>query len=256
MRQITCAALALVILMPLSLRAQWVEMPTPGLPRLANGKADLNAPVPRAADGKPDLSGVWRASTRTMRYVLQLAADLKEIPLRPEARALYDRRLAADGAGRPAERCLPHGLPLDMMFRGSPIRIVQTPSMVVMLLEIANHFRQIPTSKRELIADFQPTWYGYSSGKWEGDEFVAETTGFNDETWLDNRGLPHTDAMRLTERFKRVNVGRMDVTLTIDDPKAYTTPWNVALSYDLLPDADLFEDMCDNNKWIPRPPIK
>jgi hypothetical protein len=256
MKRTTLAALALVILIPLSLRAQWADGPTPGVPRLADGKPDLNAPAPRTADGKPDLSGVWRASTATGRYVLRLASDLSEIPLRPEARELYNKRLAAEGAGRPAERCLPHGLPLDMMFRGSPIRIVQTPSLVVMLLEIANHFRQIPTYRRELVKDFQPSWYGYSTGKWEGDEFVVETTGFNDETWLDNRGLPHSDALRLTERFTRVNAGRMNLALTVDDPKFYTKPWNLALSFDLMPDSDLYEDMCDNNKWVPRPPIK
>jgi len=256
MRRTTLAALAFVTLIPLPLGAQWVDAPTPGVPRLADGKPDLKGAAPRAADGKPDLSGVWRASAKTMRYVLQLASDLPEIPLRPEARALYDKRLAADGAGRPAERCLPHGLPLDMMFRGSPIRIVQTPSMVVMLLEIANHFRQIPTYKRELNQDFQPTWYGYSTGTWEGDEFVVDTRGFNDETWLDNRGLPHSDALHLTERFKRVNVGAMNLTLMVDDPKFYTKPWSVTLSYDLMPDSDLYEDMCDNNKWVARPPIK
>jgi len=121
MRRTILAALTLAILIPLSVRAQWIDGPTPGVPRLPDGKADLKAATPRTADGKPDLSGVWRASNKTMRYVLQLASDLPQIPLRPEARALYDKRLAADGAGRPAERCLPHGLPLDMMFRGSPI---------------------------------------------------------------------------------------------------------------------------------------
>jgi hypothetical protein len=256
MRAAAVAALALVMLAPLSSGAQWVDAPTPGLPRLPDGKPDLNAPTPRAADGKPDLSGVWRASTATSRFLLNLGAGQKELPLRPEAQELYQRRLAAEGAGRPAERCLPHGLPLDMMFRGSPIRIVQTPSLVVMLLEIANHFRQIPTYKRTLIEDFQPAWYGYSTGQWNGDEFVVETVGFNDETWLDNRGLPHSDALKLTERFKRVNVGKMDLAITIDDPKYYTRPWGIAISFDLVPDSDLFEDMCENNKWTPRPPIK
>jgi len=256
MRARLVAAVALSVLVPLSLHAQWVNGPTPGLPRLADGKPDLNAPTPRASDGKPDLSGVWRASNASGKYVLRLGADLSDIPLTPQGRALYNKRLAADGAGRPAERCLPHGLPLDMMFRGSPIRIVQTPTMVVMLLEIANHFRQIPTYKRELIEDFQPTWYGYSTGNWDGDDFVVDTRGFNDETWLDNRGLPHSDAMHLTERFKRVNVGRMTLTLTVEDPKIFTKPWNVPLSYDLMADTDLYEDMCDNNKWVARPPIK
>jgi hypothetical protein len=254
MRATTIAALALLVVAPLSAEAQWLNGPTPGIPRLADGKPDLNAPAPRASDGKPDLSGVWRSNS--MKYVLALASDLKEIPLRPEARALYDKRLAADGAGRPAERCLPHGLPLDMMFSGSPIRIVQTPSMVVMLLEIANHFRQIPTYKRELNPDFEPTWYGYSTGTWDGDEFVVETRGFNDETWLDNRGLPHSDALHLTERFKRPIFGRLALTLTVDDAKYYTKPWSVSLSFQLMPDTDLYEDMCDNNKWTARPPIK
>lgn len=256
MRTTTVAAVALLMLVPFSAGAQWVDAPTPGLPRLPDGRPDLKAPTPRAIDGKPDLSGVWRSTPDNAKYQLRLGADLPEIPLRPEARKPYDRRLAADGAGRPSERCLPHGLPLDMVFRGSPIRIVQTPSLVVILLEIANHFRQIPTYKRQLIADFQPAWYGYSTGDWDGDEFVVETTGFNDETWLDNRGLPHSDALRLSERFRRLNVGRMDLTLTIDDPKFYTRPWNVTFRYELMPDTDLFEDMCDNNKWVPRPPIK
>ena len=255
MRVMAVAALALVVLAPLSVRAQWVNAPAPGLPRLADGQPDLSAPTPRAADGKPDLSGVWRASAATSRFLLNLGVG-QELPLRPEAKDLYSRRLAAEGAGRPAERCLPHGLPLDMMFRGSPIRIVQTPSLVVMLLEIANHFRQIPTQRRQLIEDFQPAWYGYSTGQWESDEFVVETVGFNDETWLDNRGLPHSDGLKLTERFKRVNAGRMDLALTIDDPKYYTRPWTIAISFDLIPDSDLFEDMCDNNKWTPRPAIK
>jgi hypothetical protein len=125
-----------------------------------------------------------------------------------------------------------------------------------MLLEIANHFRQIPIQTRALIEDFQPAWYGYSTGQWDRDEFVVQTVGFNEETWLDNRGLPHSDALTLTERFKRVNVGTMDVTLTIDDSKYYTRPWNVAIGFDLIADSDLFEDMCDNNKWVPRPAIK
>jgi hypothetical protein len=256
MRATRFAVLALLIAAPLSVRAQWANTPAPGVPRLADGKPDLAAPTPRASDGKPDLSGVWRASMASGKYVLRLGADQPEIPLTPAGRQLYDKRLKADGAGRPAERCLPHGLPLDMMFRGSPIRIVQTPTMVVMLLEIANHFRQIPTYKRQLIEDFQPTWYGYSGGRWEGDEFVVDTTGFNDETWLDNRGLPHSDALHLTERYKRVNVGRMNLTLTVEDSKIFTKPWSVPLSYDLMPDTDLYEDMCDNNKWIARPPIK
>jgi hypothetical protein len=230
-------------------QAQWLGSPSPGIPRLADGKPDLNAAVPRTSYGKPDLSGVWRRAADDTHSTTFLASGLGEIPLQPSARELYNRRLAVDGAGRPAERCLPHGLPLDMMFREAPFRIVQTPALTVILLEMFNRFRQVPTDGRSLVPDPQPTWLGYSTGRWEGDEFVVETVGFNDQTWLDNRGLPHSDALRLTERFKRLNVGRMDLTFTIDDAKAYTRPWSVTMKFELLPDTDLLEYMCDNEKW-------
>lgn len=230
-------------------QAQWLASPSPGIPRLADGKPDLNAAVPRASDGKPDLSGVWRRAANDTNSTTFLLSGRGEIPLQPSARELYNRRLAVDGAGRPAERCLPHGLPLDMMFREAPFRIVQTPTLTVILLEMFSHFRQVPTNGRTLVPDPQPTWLGYSTGKWDGDEFVVDTVGFNDQTWLDNRGLPHSDALHLTERFKRLNVGRMDVTFTIDDAVAYTRPWSVAMEFELLPDTDLLEYLCDNEKW-------
>ena len=240
---LTCVLLASVC------QAQWLSSPSPGIPRLANGEPDLKAAPPRTAGGKPDLSGVWRRAADDTNSTTFLASGLGEIPLQPSARELYNQRLAVDGAGRPAERCLPHGLPLDMMFREAPFRIVQTPTLTVILLEMFSHFRQVPTDGRTLSPDSQPTWLGYSTGKWEGDEFVVDTVGFNDQTWLDNRGLPHSDALHLTERFKRVNVGRMELTFTIDDPKAYTRPWSIAMQFELLPDTDLFEYLCDNEKW-------
>lgn len=232
--------------------AQWLSAPTAGIPHLPDGRPDLTARVPRAPDGRPDLSGVWRRAADDTNSTTALASALKEIPLRPSARELYDRRLAVDGAGRGAERCLPHGLPLDMMFREAPFRVVQTPTLTVILLEMFNRFRQVPTDGRRLGADFQPTWLGYSTGSWDGDEFVIDTVGFNDQTWLDNRGLPHSDALHLTERFKRLNVGRMDLALTVDDPKAYTRPWSIAVKFELVPDTDLLEYVCDNEKWTSR----
>jgi hypothetical protein len=191
---------------------------------------------------------VWRRAADDKNSTTFLLSG-REIPLRPSARNTYDKRLAVDGAGRPAERCLPHGLPLDMMFREAPFRIVQTPTLTVILLEMFSHFRQVPTNGRTLVPDPQPTWLGYSTGTWDGDEFVVDSVGFNDQTWLDNRGLPHSDALHLTERFKRTSVGRMDVTFTIDDPVAYTRPWSVAMTFELLPDTDLLEYLCDNEKW-------
>ena len=240
---LTCVLFAAVC------QAQWQSSPSPGIPRLADGKPDLNASVPRTSYGKPDLSGVWRRAADDTNSTTFLASGLGEIPLQPSARELYNRRLAADGAGRPAERCLPHGLPLDMMFREAPFRIIQTPALTVILLEMFTRFRQVPTDGRRLVPDPQPTWFGYSTGRWEADDFVVETVGFNDQTWLDNRGLPHSDALQLTERFKRLNVGRMDLTFTINDAKAYTRPWSVTMKFELLPDTDLLEYMCDNEKW-------
>ncbi len=247
----TCLTLIAWVVLMAGARAQWLGAPTPGLPRLPDGRPNLAAAVPRAPDGRPDLSGVWRRAASEPDRNRFLASDLPEIPLRPAARELYDRRLAADGAGRPAERCLPHGLPTDMMFRETPFRIVQTPALTLILLEYLGHFRQVPTNGRTLVADPQPTWFGYSTGRWEADDFVVETTGFKDDTWLDNRGLPHSDAMRLVERFRRLSVGRMDLTLTIDDPKAYTRPWNVTVAFELLPDTDLLEFICENNRYKP-----
>jgi hypothetical protein len=136
-----------------------------------------------------------------------------------------------------------------MMFREAPFRIVQTPTLTVILLEMFNRFRQVPTDSRRLVPDPEPTWLGYSTGKWESDEFVVDTVGFNDQTWLDNRGLPHTEALHLTERFKRLNVGRMSLAVIIDDPKAYTRPWQVQMGFELVPDTDLLEYVCDNEKW-------
>lgn len=242
-------AVLLSVLLSAVCHAQWRSSPSPGLPRLADGKPDLNAAVSRTADGKPDLSGVWRRAADDKNSTTFLLPGFAEIPLQPGARELYKQRLAVDGAGRPAERCLPHGLPLDMMFREAPFRIVQTPALTVILLEMFSHFRQVPTDGRTLVADPQPTWLGYSTGKWDGDEFVVDTVGFNDQTWLDNRGLPHSDALHLTERFTRLSVGRMDVTFTIDDPKAYTRPWSITMKFELLPDSDLLEYLCDNERW-------
>jgi hypothetical protein len=244
---------ALVVLLTLcvatGVSAQWLNYPTPGIPRLPNGKPDVDAPALKGADGRPDLSGVWRRRTGGPDYSLNIAVDLSEVPLQPWASDLYKRRQAADRTGRPSERCLPHGIPTDMMIRETPFRIVQTPTLTIILLETFNNFRQVFTDGRGPLSEMQPTYLGYSRGRWEGDEFVVDTVGFNDETWLDNTGLPHSDALRLTERFKRLTVGRMNLTFTFDDPKAYTRPWSVMVALELLPDTDLLEYMCDNEKF-------
>jgi len=125
---------------------------------------------------------------------------------------------------------------------------VQNPGVTYLLYEEFNHFRQVFTDGRPLPADMQPAWFGYSIGKWEGDTFVVETAGYNDQTWLDDAGHPHTDQLRTIERFRRPDFGRMELQVTIDDPKAYTKPWTVTIQLRFMPDTEMIEDMCDNEK--------
>jgi hypothetical protein len=110
-------------------------------------------------------------------------------------------------------------------------------------------FRQIYTDGRTLPSTGEPTWLGYSIGRWDGDAFVVETAGFRDGGWLDTRvGRPHSDALRVTERFRRVDYGHMDLTVTIDDPKAYLKPWTIRTPLALLPDTSLIESFCDSHE--------
>lgn len=200
------------------------------------------ASVPRTPDGKPDLSGVWRSATD--RYLTDLSPANAEMPLQPWARALYNERRAANGRGRPSERCLPRGVPAMMLARDEPWKIVQTPGVVIILFRESLHYRQIFTDGRPFPDDAAPTWMGYSVGRWEGDTLVAETIGLTDETWLDDGGHPHSDALHVIERFRRPTLGTMQIDLTIDDPKAYTKTWNVTVPFELVPNADLGEQRC------------
>jgi hypothetical protein len=226
--------------------AQWFHIPTPETPRTADGKPNLAAPAPRLPDGKPDLSGIWQVNGK---YLQDIAADLKpeEIPWRPESKAVFDsRKNGARGKDDPAARCLP-GMPkLDNL--PYPFKIIQMPKMVVMLFEGFTTWRQVFTDGRSLPVDPQPSWMGYSVGKWEGDTLVVDTIGINETTWLDNAGRPHSDALHLIERFRRRNYGRLDIEITFDDPKTYTKPWTVTEDAHVLPDTELLEYVCENNR--------
>jgi hypothetical protein len=225
--------------------AQWIHYPTPGIPRTADGKPNLTAPAPKTPDGKPDLSGIWL--TPSGRWLQNLAADLAEVPFTPWARALYNERRENNGKGRPSERCISHGV-TDFDALGTPTKVIQTPAVTVILFEAYNHYRQIFTDGRPLPTDPQPAWLGYSIGKWEGDTFVVETNGLNDQTWLDDGGLPHTEKLHVTERFRRRDFGHMEIGITIDDPEAYTKPWSVTIPKNLMADGELIEFMCENEK--------
>jgi hypothetical protein len=234
--------------------AQWISIRLPGTPRMPDGKPDLTAPAPRSPDGKPDLSGIWMSVRPTIPEELRGSTGLELLapndfvfPFRPWARELYEERHARSGSGRPSERCLPHGIP-DAMLPATPFKIVRTPGLTLILYEQESRFRQVFTDGRSLPADQNPAWLGYSVGRWEDDTFVVESGGFNDQTWLDDSGHPHTEAMRTTERFRRRDFGHMGMLVTIDDPKAYTRPWSIPVAFTLLADTELIENICENEK--------
>jgi len=221
---------------------QGLRVPDTRLPRLPDGRPNLTAPAPKMPDGKPDLSGIWRSASD--KYLANLAADGVAVPFQPWAAALFKERQGIEGKDRPSGRCLPRGVPATMLARDYPWKIVQAPGVILTLYDESLHYRQILTDGRALPVDPAPTWFGYSIGKWDGDTLVVDTMGFNDETWLDDGGHPHTDALHVTERFRRRNVGTMDIDITIDDPKAYTKPWTATVRFELLPDTELTEHVC------------
>jgi len=227
--------------------AQWDPFPMKNVPRLPDGKVDLKAPARRAPDGHPDLSGFWMPVPLT-KFLLNLAADMKpdEIPLQPWAAALYKERIDNNGKDHPGVSCLPSGIPeKDNIPDG--LKIVQTPDLIVFLHDSRTIFRQIFTDGRPLPKNPQPTWQGYSIGKWDGDTLVVDTIGQNGKTWLDMRGLPGTEDLHVIERFTRPTIGRMDILVTIDDRKAYTRPWDVKMAWTLVPDTDVIESICEEN---------
>jgi hypothetical protein len=232
--------------------AQWDPYPWKNVPRTPDGKIDLKAPARRLPDGSTDLTGFWMPSSN-VKYLLNLASDLKaeEIPLQPWAAALYKERIESNGKDHPGVRCWPSGIPEKNNIPDG-LKVVQTPDLIVFLHESRTIYRQIFTDGRPLPRDPQPTWMGYSVGRWENGTLVVHTIGQNGKTWLDMRGLPGTEALRVTERFSRPNIGHIDIDVTIDDPRAYTKPWDVRLGWNLLPDAELIESICEeNNKDLP-----
>ena len=256
-------ALIAVAALSAALDAQWLDHKSQSTPRLPDGSPNLTAPAPRTADGTPDLSGVWEVvGDRVMptdgrirsKYVYDIASDLPGgAPFLPWAKALHDERQKGLGVGAPTERCLPHGIPDAMLTRTLPFKIIQTPSVTIILFEEFNNWRQVFTDGRALPVDPQPAWLGYSIGSWDGDAFVIQTSGFNDKSWLDAGGTPHTEALKTIERFRRVDFGHMEVEFTFDDPKTFTRSWSATVKFNLLPDTDLLEFHCDNERWTEKP---
>jgi hypothetical protein len=253
-----------------ALSAQWPPYPTAGVPKAPDGKPDVAAPAPRTADGKPDFSGNWirgdgqlgPAGGGTLRAPApafsvgppvttfrDVGANVKEgLPLQPWAAELVKARRAENSKDNPDAHCLPMGL-MQFHNHGQPRKMIQTPGLLVIAYEANYGLRYIFMDGRPLPgSDAQPWWYGYSIGRWEGDTLVVETTGFKDGGWLDIIGNPLTDAAKLTERFRRPNVGTLEIDVTIDDPKAYTKPWTVRVNQRLLLDSELMEFVCLENQ--------
>lgn len=239
-----------VLLAALPAGAQWLRYPTPGIPRLADGQPNLWAPAPRTPDGKPALSGLWRPRGRLVFDITTGMKTGETIPYQPWAEALFKERQANQTRDDPTANCIVGGVPRSD-FVPYPFKIIETPGLVVVLYEAIHSYRQIFTDGRPLPADMNPSWLGYSVGRWDGDAFVVQTAGFNDAVWLDNAGRPATSALRVTERFVRSDFGHMDIEVTIDDPKTYTRPWHVTQPLQLQADDELLEYICnENNKYF------
>jgi hypothetical protein len=241
--------LAILCAISVSLSAQWPNHPTPGVPRTPDGKPNLSAAAPRSADGKPDLSGVWMV--RNSGALFYVTEGLKPEDIRPWAAALYKQREDNYRNDTDGIHCLPPGPKAGIAVGNFPMKIIQTPNLVVILYEYQTIFRQIFTDGRALPEDPNPTWMGYSVGRWEGDNLVVTTAGYNDRTTLDLAGHPHTESLRLTERYHRRDASHIDLQVTFDDPKSYTRPWTLNLQLDLIPDGELIEYVCENERDKP-----
>lgn len=233
------------LLLPAAGAAQWLNHPTPGTPRLPDGSPDLSAPAPRTADGKPDLSGIWNGGGALYRF--NIAMDLEPEEIQPWAYSLFLERVRDSRKDSPLARCLPVSVAYHNFFFLT--RIVQTPSLTMLVHEGPhNPIRTIFTDGRDLPEDPNPAWLGYSIGRWEGDTLVVTTAGFSDATWLDSSGIPQTESLRVTERFRRRDFGHMDYDITIDDPTVFTRPFTIRTERSLAPDTQLLESICENER--------
>jgi hypothetical protein len=242
-------------------RAQWLNYPTAGVPKMANGDPDLSAPTPRMPDGKPNLSGLWAMRCRVGKETVLCAPEIAVppvfgdigrgvkggLPYQPWAAEMVSARKADNGKDDPTTHCLPGGI-AKLHSSALMRKIIQTPNLLVFLTERNASYRQIFLDGRPLEEDPNPSWNGYSTGHWDGDTLVVETKGFRDGQWLDRTGSPLTSAAKMTERFQRPNFGTLEIDLTIDDPKAYTKPWTIHFTQGLALNTELLDYICLENE--------
>jgi hypothetical protein len=259
-RLLHAAAALILAAIPTALFAQWLDYPTPAVPRTPDGKPNLSAPAPRTADGKPDLSGMWGWVTigppcgahcddlQIGWEFLNIAHSLKEgLPYQPWAAELVKKRKADNAKDDPNVRCMPRGA-LRIWTDDYYKRIFQAGDRVIILTERNMQYRQLFTDGRPLPVDPNPTWNGYSTAKWEGDALVVHSIGFRDDLWLDSNGNPLTNAAKVTEKVRRLNYGTLEIEITVDDSKAYTAPWTVKLMQPLVLDSELLDYYCLENE--------
>jgi len=220
--------------------AQWLNRAWPDIPRTADGEPDLTAPAPRGPDGRPDLAGVWNSRPPV--------PDLDSTTLQPWVADLVNQRQEEYYRTRPFYQCQPSG-PETQRFGGWK-RVLQTPTAVAILDEDLT-YRVIHMDGRELEANPLPSWMGYSVGRWDGDTLIVETAGFNDKTWVSRHGVSHTEALRLTERYRRPDFGHLELEVTFTDPGAFTKPWGFTLNMELAADTEMLEAVCerDSEDW-------
>jgi hypothetical protein len=253
----------LLIASPTAVLAQWLDYPTAGIPRTASGAPDLAAPAPRTADGKPDFSGMWFANVPARDYCKEADCIQEErmareqinlgiglpggLPYTEWSKEQMVERRANGGREDPHTYCMPPNFPRAWTLP-QYMKIVQTPRLIVILHEFNAAYREIYLDGRPLPEDPNPTWNGYSVGHWEGDTLVVETNGIRDDMWLDIQGSPVTESARVTERLTRSSFGIMEVEIAVNDPKAYTRPWSVAIEMAVQPDTGMLEEICLDNE--------
>ncbi len=189
-----------------------------------------------------DLTGVWMID----HFQPALFPKGTTPPLTPWGEAQFKK--ANTLVNDPNLACLPHGIP-RMMFVPLPMEIFQVPDKVLIYEEAGNQLRQIHMNRGHR-TDLDPTYNGDSVGKWDGETLVVDTIGFNDVTWIDHVGLPHSDALHVVERIHRTDHNTLVDDFTIEDPKAYTKPWTASQTYHLKPGWEIAEYVCDNNKYV------
>ena len=245
------------------LAAQWLKVPTSGVPRKADGNVDMSAPSPRMAGGKPDFSGIWTSDevdprrpgvppnphdATTSRRMVNLGVELPGgLPYQPWLVPIVKQRTGNLAKDDPHIRCLPDNF---LRAYGMPhlLKFVHAPNLLLVLNEWNAGYRQVFTDGRPLPQDPTPSWQGYSSGKWSADTLVIDTIGLRDDTWIDWNGSVLTEAAKVREQIRRPDFGHLEIQVTVDDPKAYTKPWTVLIKERLIVEAELIDEICLENE--------